>query len=544
MKRVLFLLANLIALAVMTNAQPVIPADLILINGRIYTVDSVFSTCESLAIKDGRFLATGTSAEISEKYRSDRVVDAHGLPVYPGFIDGHCHFYGYALSLRQTDLKGARSFQEVLTRLQDYARNNPSGWIVGRGWDHNLWEKKIFPDRRELDIIFPDRPVVLIRIDGHVVLANGEAMKRAGIGDDKMFLPGEVEIREGRMTGILSENASDRMRNCIPPPDPDQLASLLRKAQQNCFGQGLTGVCDAGLEREEVTTIDSLQRIGSLSMKIYAMLSPSEENLSRFIEKGIHKTSRLNIRSVKLYADGSLGSRTALLKNPYSDDPGKTGIRVTSADSLRTICSYALKYGYQVNTHAIGDSAVKLTLEIYEEFLGGRNDLRWRIEHAQVVDPADLSLFGRCSVIPSVQTTHATSDMYWAGERLGSERLKGAYAYRELLGQNGWLINGTDFPIEGISPVLTFYAAVSRKDINGFPPGGFQVENALSREQALRSITIWPAKGTFEEKEKGSIEPGKAADFVILDKDIMLVPESELPGVGVQQVFLDGVRVY
>ena len=274
------------------------------------------------------------------------------------------------------------------------------------------------------------------------------------------------------------------------------------------------------------------------------MLYPSSENIKQFILKGPYKNSRLLINSVKMYADGSLGSRTALLKQAYSDMPGNHGIQVVSADSLRKVCKLCLDCGYQLNTHAIGDSANNMVLSIYSEYLKKTNNLRWRIEHCQVVDPADLHKFRDYSVIPSVQATHATSDMGWAKERLGIERIKGAYAYKDLLKQNGWLANGTDFPIENISPLLTFYASVARKDIEGNPAGGFQPENSLSREEALRSVTIWAAKADFWEHEIGSIEAGKNADFVILDRDIMLVDESEIPKTNVLSTFLAGIQVY
>jgi hypothetical protein len=526
------------------SAQMKSKADLILLNAKIYTVDKDFWIAEALAVNEGKFIEIGNNADIREKYNAGNVIDAGGMPVYPGFIDAHCHFYGYAISLQQIDLKATNSFEEVLTLLQKKSPDIPGEWLVGRGWDHNKWPVRIFPDRSKLDSLFPDRPVVLIRIDGHVVLANGEALKRGGFGSEHTFTAGEVEMKNGRLSGILSENAADMMRSIIPEPDNTIIAELIGKAQRNCFAVGLTGVADAGLEYNQVKIIDSLQKNGKLKMYLYGMLSPTAENMDHFVIKGKYQTSDLNIRSVKLYADGSLGSRTALLTKPYSDDPDNNGILANPVDYIRRICQMAYKNGYQVNTHAIGDSAVRMVCKIYHEFLKGKNDLRWRIEHAQVVDPDDLALFGKNSIIPSIQATHATSDMYWAGERLGQERIKWAYAYKSLLDQNGWIINGTDFPIESISPLLTFYASVSRKDINGMPEGGFQVENALSRTEALKSMTIWAAKGCFEETKKGSIEKGRSADFVILDKDIMTISESEIPRVMVNKLFIGGVKLY
>lgn len=526
------------------SAQMKINADLILINAKIYTVDNNFRIAEALAVKEGKFIEIGKSSDILGMYNADKVIDGGGMPVYPGFIDAHCHFYGYALSLQQIDLTGSGSFEEVLAILQKKSAEIPGEWLVGRGWDNTKWSVSVFPDRSKLDILFPHRPVVLVRIDGHVVLANGEALRKAGIGLDNSFLHGEIEVRNGWLTGILRENAADNMRSEIPEPDKDIMTALLKKAQENCFAVGLTETADAGLEYNQIKLIDSLQKNGILKLKIYGMLSPTRENIDNFILKGHYKTPDISIRSVKLYADGSLGSRTALLKHPYSDDPGNSGIPANSTDYIRGFCDLAYKNGFQVNTHAIGDSAVSEVLHIYGEFLKGKNDLRWRIEHAQVVDPRDLALFGKYSIIPSVQATHATSDMYWAEQRLGRERIKWAYAYKYLLSQNEWIVNGTDFPIENISPLLTFYASVSRKDRNGMPQDGFQIENALSREEALKSITIWASKGCFEELEKGCIEKGKSADFVILDKDILTIPEKEIPGVKVEKLFLDGVKMY
>ena len=274
------------------------------------------------------------------------------------------------------------------------------------------------------------------------------------------------------------------------------------------------------------------------------MLNPTAENLSAYIERGPYETDRLMVRSIKMYADGSLGSHTALMKRPYTDDHGKRGIEVTPADSIQGICRIAYEHGFQMNIHCIGDSAASLILGIYSSFLKGKNDLRWRIEHAQVIDKKDMHLFGDYSVVPSVQATHATSDMYWAEERIGPQRIKGAYAYKELLHQNGWLPNGTDFPIENISPILTFYAAVVRKDLQGYPEKGFQTENALTREEALRSITIWAAKAGFLDKRNGSLEVGKNGDFVILDRDLMKTGLAEIPKTKVLQTYIRGEKVY
>lgn len=520
-------------------------ADLILTNGRIYTVDSSFSVKNAMAIGDGMVLSTGSDEEVLGSFRSENVVDLDGKPVYPGFNDGHCHFYGYALTRYQwLDLKGTRSYEEILQKLNAHFQENPSDWILGRGWDQNDWEMKEFPDNTQLDEIFPDIPVVLTRIDGHAVLANSAALLKAGIHADTRIEGGEIRKLNGKPTGILVDNAADRMKAAVPGPGTELIREALIKAQADCFAVGLTSVSDAGLEYENIMLMDSMQANGNLAIRINAMLSPSEKNLAEFVARGPFQKDRLTVVSVKFYADGALGSRGALLLEPYSDDPGNLGLQISSVDYYRDMLQLAYNNNFQVNTHCIGDSANRLMLNLYSEVLRQPNDRRWRIEHAQVVHPLDFRLFADFSIIPSIQSTHCTSDMYWAGERLGPERVKGAYAYRQLMQQNGWLINGTDFPIEEINPLLTFYAAVARKDRAGNPEGGFQSENALTREEALRSITLWPAKGSFEENRKGSLEPGKFADFVILEKDIMEIDMMEVPEVKVEQTFLSGVKVY
>jgi predicted amidohydrolase YtcJ len=519
-------------------------ADLILYNGKVYTADESFSVVEAFAVRDGMIEATGTSSDIRSRFTADTLVDAAGKCVFPGFIDSHSHFQGYALSLRQVNLRETSSFEEVLTRMKAAAGNYPGEWLVGRGWDQNEWKNKAFPDKEELDRTFPDRPVVLIRVDGHVLLANEEAIKLTGVAHVKTFLPGEAELKNGRMTGIFRENATDYIRSRIPAPSDETRISLLQRAERNCFAAGLTGVADAGMDCDPVKFLDSIQGQGLLKIRLNVMLNPTADNISCFLKKGPYRTEHLNVRSVKMYSDGSLGSRTALMKKTYPDAPGQTGILATSPEQIRKMCSLAKESGYQVCIHAIGDSAVKLILEIYSEFLIGKNDFRWRIEHAQVVDPEDLPLFGKYSIIPSVQATHATSDMDWAGDRLGEERIKWAYAYKDLLRQNGWIANGTDFPIEGIEPLHTFYAAVARMNDKGYPPGGFQKENALTREEALRSITIWAAKASFEERFRGSLEKDKLADFVILDRDIMTEAEPEILQTRVVATYLGGKKVY
>lgn len=521
-------------------------ADLIITGAVIYTVDSSFTTAEAMAIAKGKILAVGSHNEITGKYSADLIYDLGGKAVYPGLIDAHCHFLGYGLGrLKRADLTGTRSMQEVVERVQQHHEKSPDlYWIEGRGWDQNDWADKQFPDKSKLDELFPDNPAMLTRIDGHAALVNSKALELAGISAETKIEGGDIILSNGQPTGILIDNAMELVKNIIPEASAEEIISALLLAQDDCFAVGLTGVHDAGLETQQVQIIDSLQRAGKLKMRVNVMLSPTQENLDTYVDGGPYITDRLSVRSIKLYADGALGSRGALLIDEYSDDPGNRGILLTHPDTIRSICQQAIDDGYQVCTHAIGDSANRMMLHLYGEFLQGPNDLRWRIEHAQIVAPEDFDLFGKYSIVPSVQPTHATSDMYWAPDRVGQERIKGAYAYKQLLDQSGWIPLGTDFPIEQINPMLTFFAATARQDADGFPDGGFQSENALSREEALRGMTIWAARAAFEENRKGSLEPGKVADFVVLDADIMQIPLVEVSKVKVMKTFVGGQQVY
>jgi len=519
--------------------------DLIIHNAVVYTVDKDFSKATAIAVADGKIVAVGDSKNLLDDYNAKSLIDAGGKYIYPGFNDGHSHFLGYGIWITQyVNLVGTVSFSDVVLRLETHARSFQGEWLLGRGWDQNDWKKKEFPTNDILNSFFPDQAVVLIRIDGHAVLANDRALALAGIDAQTKVEGGEVVLKDGKLTGLLIDNAADLMKNKIPKFTRNQKVEALMAAQEDCFEAGLTTVSDAGLNKEDILLIKSLQDEHKLRMGVYAMINPNGENFDYFYPGGPLHLPRLTVSSVKLYADGALGSRGALLLKPYSDDPGNYGLQLSSNAYFLEMCLKAYEAGFQVNTHAIGDSGNRLMLKTYSKVLKGKNDRRWRIEHAQIIHPGDLGFFKKYSIIPSVQATHCTSDMYWADERLGAERLKSAYAYYNLLSQNGWLINGTDFPIEDISPIKTFYAAVARKDAKGWPEGGFQTENALSREDALRSITIWPARGSFDEETKGSIEVGKLADLVMLDTDLVLAKEDDLPNAKVMATFVEGEKVY
>jgi predicted amidohydrolase YtcJ len=543
--RKLFFIPAVIIFNIMIISCSKTPVDLIVRNARIYTVDDAFSVVESFAVKDGKIVATGTTSEIGSLYQAKEVRDLGGRYVYPGFNDAHAHFYGYGMNLLQrANLAGTRSQEEIYTILQEYHTQFGGDWIQGRGWDQNNWPEKAFPDKSKLDELFPDVAVYLIRIDGHAAWCNSKALQLAGITASTQVQGGEVVLKNGQPTGILIDNAMGLVASKIPEPSPEMQAKALQAAQKNCFAAGLTSVTDCGLPKEVVLMMDSLHHKEELKMRINAMLDPSEENFEYFVKKGRYQTDRLMVNTIKIYADGALGSRGALLLEPYSDDPANRGLQMVPQQFFDEICQLAYQNNYQVATHCIGDSANRLILNTYGKYLKGENDRRWRIEHAQIVHPDDFGLFAKYSVVPSIQATHATSDMDWATYRVGSERIKGAYAYQQLLKQLGWMPNGTDFPVEEIYPLNTFFSSVFRTHHDGTPGGGFQMENALTREQALRSMTIWAAKASFEENLKGSLEPGKWADFVVLDTDLMNATPQQVLEAKTKATWVAGEKVY
>ncbi len=517
--------------------------DLIVFNAQVYTVDKNFTTTEAFAVKDGRFLAIGTTDEILGTYTAEKQVDAEKKTITPGFIDAHCHFYGLGLNQQVVDLVGTKSFEEVLQKLQQFEREEKPNFIVGRGWDQNDWEVKTFPTREKLDALFPDIPVAIKRVDGHAYLVNQRALNLASIDLKTVAKGGEIEKKEGKLTGILIDGPMERIDSILPLPDRKMQMKALMDAQAICLKNGLTTVDDAGLDKAVIQLIDSVQKSGDLKIRVYAMLSNKPENLDYYLPKGIVKTKRLHVRSVKVYGDGALGSRGATLKEAYSDRPGHYGAMVTPVDQINELANRIARSEYQMNTHAIGDSANVVVLRAYEKALEGKHGRRWRIEHAQVVAPEDFQYFSK-GTLPSVQPTHATSDMYWAEDRVGAHRIHGAYACQTLLKQAGRIALGTDFPVEKVNPVLTFYAATSRQDLDGYPENGFLPGEKLSREDALKGMTIWAAYANFEELEKGSIEIGKLADFVVLSADIMEQEEAQLPEIQVLATYIDGEKVY
>lgn len=532
------------AIALLSSCNSENNVDLLVFNAHIYTVDSSFSNAEAVAVKDGKIVEVGTTADLQKKYTAKESIDAEGKFLFPGLIDAHAHFLQYGQYLNTANLVGTNSWDEAIEKVKAFAAENKEGWIQGNGWDQNDWDVKNFPSNEKLNELFPDRPVVLSRIDGHAVIANNKALELAGIKPGDKLEGGDIEVTDGKLTGILVDNACSLVYQKIPSPTAEQLKEALLDAQKNCFAVGLTTIDDCGLDYTDALLIDSLHKSNDLKMRLFVLLSDSKRNYDFLFSNGKIKTDRLNVRGFKVFADGALGSRGACLLQPYSDKPGWNGFLLSPVSHFDSVANIIHEHGFQMCTHAIGDSANRVILNTYAKYLKGKNDMRWRVEHSQIVNENDFHLFGDNNIIPSVQPTHATSDMTWAIDRLGTERLKNAYANKRLLDENGWIALGTDFPVEDISPMKTFYAAVIRKDSKGFPEGGFQMENALTREEALRGMTIWAAKANFEEHEKGSIEKGKFADFVILDNDLMKVEEGKILSTKVLKTFVGGELVY
>lgn len=519
-----------------------ISVDTIITDATIYSVNNSFETASAMAIDKGKIVAIGTNGEIANQYESKNTIEAKGKFIYPGLIDAHCHFYSYGLSLQEADLRGTKSMDEIITRLKAFQKDKNPTFIVGNGWDQNDWKVKKYPTKADLDAAFPDIPVVLNRVDGHAIIVNSKALKLAGITKDTKAVGGQIEIANGEPTGILVDNPMELVFKIIPKPTRKiQIAALL-DAEKVMFDYGLTTVNDAGLDPDVIHLMDSLQKAKLMKLNVYAMVTANQKNIDLYLKKGIYKTDNLNVRSFKMYGDGALGSRGACMHKPYSDKPDQYGALLAPVPELKEVARQIAASKFQLNTHAIGDSANTVILKIYGEVLTGTKDRRWKIEHAQVLREADFDYF-KFGIIPSVQPTHATSDMYWAEDRLGKARLKNAYAYKKLLQKAGMVALGTDFPVEEVNPMLTFHAAVARKDSKEYPKGGFQMENALTRAETLRGMTIWAAFSNFEEKEKGSLEVGKWADFVMFDQDLMKVEENKIVKMKPTNTYLKGQKV-
>jgi len=515
--------------------------DLIVYNANVFTSNDENPSASAFAVKDGKFIYVGDDSVMSE-FSSSNIVNAEGLPIYPGFIDSHAHFYGLGFSNAQLDLKGTKSLEEIVEKVIEFDKMNDSKFIIGRGWDQNDWDVKFLPANDLLNEAFPDKAIILGRIDGHAYLVNDYALDLAGINNSSKIEGGEFIKKNGKLTGVLIDNSMQLINNIIPEPTEEESIKALLSAQDMAFENGLTTVSEAGISRKQIELIDSLQKSGILKIKIYAMIDNGPD-VDYYLSQGPYKTDRLNVRSVKVYVDGALGSRGASMINEYSDRKGYFGIIRTPIDSIQSLAFKLAGTNFQMNTHAIGDNANRIVLNAYRDALFNYRDPRWRIEHAQVVNEDDIELFNQ-KIIPSVQPTHATSDMYWLYDRIGKKRAKHAYAYQELFEKSNVIAFGTDFPVEDINPIMTFYSATVRKDKDGYPEDGFQTENIMNRADALQAMTIFGAYANFEEEEKGSIELGKDADFIILDNDIIRSSEARIPNTNVVATFINGELVF
>ena len=542
---------------VMLGAQA--SADLVLTNGRIYTVDNARPIVSALAVRGGRVVFVGSDAEAKAlAIPSTRVIDLRGMTVVPGIVDAHAHLLGLGYMLQSANVAGSTSYQEVIDRVRAWAKDvKPGAWIVGRGWDQTRWASREFPTHEALSRAFPSNPVVLERVDGHALLANTKAMELAQITAATAEPSGGriVKLASGLPSGVFIDNAQSLIRRAIPAATRAGKQNAILAAIDECNRWGLTGIHDPGVDVETIAIYEELAKAGNYNLRNYVMLADPGEPTSAaalnnpYLRRGPQSAlydGHLWIRAIKLYADGALGSRGAALLAPYSDDPTNSGLLVSPPGHIRAWAEAGLRRGFQVNVHAIGDRGNRIALDAFDSALKAvpKADHRFRIEHAQVLSPQDIPRFARLGVIPSMQATHQTSDMRWAEARVGPERIRGAYAWRSLLNTGVVIPNGTDFPVEDVNPLLTFHAAVTRQDPANSPAGGWYPEQKMSREEALQSMTIWPAYAGFQESILGSLTPGKYADFVVLDRDIMRVPDAEILATRVISTWIGGKRVY
>jgi hypothetical protein len=549
------LLAPVLAAGVAHAQQParVAPAELILTNARIYTVDAAHPLGDAMAVGGGRVLFVGSErGALALRGPSTRVLDLGGNTVIPGMVDAHAHLAGLGAALRSVNLVGTQSYDEVIARIAARAREVPAGtWIVGRGWDQNDWGDTRFPTHEALSRAVPNHPVYVTRVDGHASLVNAAALRAAKITKETPDPDGGRVLRgaNGEPTGVLVDRAQGLVGSVIPEPSRDEQRAAIVAAVKETNRWGLTGIHDAGVSRGTIELYEELARAGQFTLRDYVMVSNDSADVAYYLARGPRSglyDGHLWIRSIKVYADGALGSRGAALLEPYADDPGNTGLVITPMEGIESVAERALRAGFQVCTHAIGDRGNRNVLDAYAAALAKVPvaDHRFRVEHAQVLAHDDIPRFIELDVIPSMQASHQTSDMYWATTRLGAMRVLGAYAWRSLLDQGSIVPNGSDFPVEEVNPLISFHSAISRQDARGWPPGGWHAEQRMTREEALKSMTIWPAYAAFQEHELGSLTPGKYADFVVLDRDIMRVDPDAVLGTRVLATYIAGAPVY
>ncbi len=516
--------------------------DLIVHNAKIHTMDDANGVFDAMAIKDGKIVEVGPERQILNRYSSEEEIDAGGKDVYPGFTDAHGHILSYAQQILSVDLVGCKSMDEIIVRIEKYQTKNKRKFILGRGWDQSLWSSKDFPTNEKLNELYPNIPICLIRIDGHVLLANDALLKLAEINPSTKIDGGIIYIKDGKCTGLLGDNAMNPIYELIPPFPKKEFIGAIKDIQTELFQYGITGVHEAGIQFGDIALFKELIDNHSFDLNLYAMLMPSEKNIAFAKKNGVYTYKNLLIRSFKVMGDGALGSRGALLKQAYSDQHNHYGVLTTSVDDMKRIASICEKIGYQMNTHAIGDSTNKILLDLYQRVYETNKDHRWRIEHAQVVEPKDFDLFSKYGVFPSVQPTHAVSDQRWAVERIGTKRMKGAYAYRTLLKQYGMLAIGTDFPVELTDPFLTIHAAVNRKNYDNFPASGYYSNESITLEECIKGMTTWASFASFQENEIGTLQKGKDATFVIFENPVVALAEFQ-PNFSTY-TYIKGKKVY
>jgi predicted amidohydrolase YtcJ len=546
------LLAVLFVVPSIASAQQQV-ADLVVTGARIYTVDDTRPVAEAMAVRDGRIVFVGSDrGALTFRGANTRLLELNGHTVIPGMIDAHAHLDGLGTALRTVDLVGTRSFDEVIARVAARARELPAGsWVVGRGWDQNQWGDTRFPAHDALSRAVPAHPVYLTRVDGHAALVNEAALRAAEVTATTADPDGgRIERKDdGAPAGVLVDAAMGLVSRRIPAVPRAEQRAALRAAIAESNRWGLTGIHDAGVDASTIDLYEEMARAGEYNLRNYVMIRSDDTSLERYFRRGpqngLHN-GRIWIRSIKISADGALGSRGAALLEPYSDEAHHSGLVLTSPERVREVAIRALRAGFQLNTHAIGDRANRFVLDAYEAALAEapRADHRFRVEHAQIVHPQDIPRFAALDVIPSMQASHQTSDMYWAERRLGSTRLLGAYAWRSLLDHGVIIPNGSDFPVEAVNPLISFHSSISRQDADNFPAGGWFPAQRMTRDEALRSMTIWPAYAAFQEEDLGSLTPGKYADFVILDRDIMRVAAEDVLTTRVLATYLGGRAVY
>jgi predicted amidohydrolase YtcJ len=530
-------------------------ADLLLKNGNVYTVTEKQPKAEAVAVKANRIVFVGSN-EDTKKFHAAKIVDLHGRTVVPGFTDSHCHIFGIGEREMRLNLEGTSSLDDFLARVKERVdKTGPGKWITGRGWIETFWKPPEFPTRQDLDKMAPNNPVFLTRADGHASIANSAALKIAKI-DENTADPfgGQILKKNGEPNGMLLDNAQDPVARNIPKPTEGEHEEALLRGIDREVKLGWCEIQNAGSHKEDVNLIRKTFETGKIKIRfVNAVYGPSED-AQNFLREGPTINAfdhHFTQRTIKVLVDGALGSRGAALLKPYSDAPETSGLLRQKSEDLRPMFEEALRRGIQVETHAIGDRANRLIFDLYEQAFKAVppnerkiREPRWRIEHAQIVDPDDIPRFAKLGVIPSMQPSHAISDLFFAPARLGMDRLVGAYAWQSFINSGCIIAGGSDAPVERGEPMIEFYAAVARKSIKGESGEGWHPEQAVSREDALKMFTIWPAYAAFQENDKGSIEVGKLADFTVLSQDIMKIPETEILETRNEMTVIGGEIIY